>query len=103
VHSGKETFHKIQQDDQRLRSFVLPNDTPPGPGTAAPGPVSAALTRAIGPEEPVPETPEQGRSPTEAPAGATLTDLIADLDLRRVRQLLLHGIERGMSCGGLWQ
>jgi hypothetical protein len=51
----------------------------------------------------VPETPEQGRSPTEAPAGATLTDLIADLDLRRVRQLLLHGIERGMSCGGLWQ
>jgi hypothetical protein len=48
---------------------------------------------------------ETVRSQTEAPAGAsiTLAELLSELDLTRLRQLLLYGIERGMSCAGLWQ
>ena len=103
VHSDKEAFHRIQQDYQRLRASVLPNDTTLGPGTAAPGPGSTALTGATGSEEPGPQTPGQGRSRADVPASAALADLLADLDLMRLRQLLLYGIERGMSCGGLWQ
>jgi hypothetical protein len=45
------------------------------------------------------------RSQTAAPAGAsiTLAELLSELDLARPRQLLLYGIERGMSCAGLWR
>jgi hypothetical protein len=37
------------------------------------------------------------------PAKATLAELLVDLELRRVQHLLLYGIERGMSCAGLWR
>ena len=48
---------------------------------------------------------ETVRSQTEAPAGASITaaKLLSELDLMRLRQLLLYEIERGMSCAGLWQ
>jgi ParB-like chromosome segregation protein Spo0J len=97
VHSDKEAFHRIQHGYQRLRASLLPHDPPAGPGTAAPAPVSPGL------QEPAPDTSEQGRSPSDMPAGATLAKLLVDLDLRHVRHLLLYGIERGMSCAGLWQ
>ena len=103
INSDREAFHRIQQDYQRLRASVLPDDTTPGPGTGAPGSSSTALTGATGPEEPGPQTPGQGRSLAEVPARTALADLLADLDLMRVRHLLLYGIERGMSCAGLWQ
>jgi hypothetical protein len=91
VRSDKEAFEQIQQEYQRLRASGLPSAPPP--------------PAAAGAAEPGLEQPAPGRSPTGAPAGASesLAALLDELDLRRLRPVLLYGIERGMSCAGLWQ